>query len=72
MQTIIQNMLGLATLEHQQQLNQVSTVNLNALIQTQIKHLSQNTHALQASIHAACSADINIQADSFLTRPSHR
>ena len=40
-QTIIQNMLGLATLEHQQQLNQVSNVNLNALIQTQIKHLSQ-------------------------------
>jgi two-component system, OmpR family, sensor histidine kinase CreC len=65
-QTIIQNMLGLATLEHQQQLSQVSNVNLSALIQTQIAHLSQKTHALQASIHAACSLAIVLQADSFL------
>ncbi len=65
-QTIIQNMLGLATLEHQQQLSQVSTVNLNELIQTQIAHLSQKTHAMQANIHAACSPAITLQADSFL------
>ncbi|MBC7755946.1 MAG: two-component system sensor histidine kinase CreC [Bdellovibrio sp.] len=65
-QTIIQNMLGLATLEHQQQLQQVTSVNLSALIQTQIKHLSQKTHALQASIDAACSPSLTIQADSFL------
>ena len=65
-QTIIQNMLGLATLEHQQQLSQVSDVNLNDLIQTQIKHLSQKTHALQASIKAACRASLIIKADSFL------
>jgi two-component system, OmpR family, sensor histidine kinase CreC len=65
-QTIIQNMLGLATLEHQQQLSQVSNVNVSALIQTQIAHLSQKTHALQASIHAACSPAIILQADEFL------
>jgi two-component system, OmpR family, sensor histidine kinase CreC len=65
-QTIIQNMLGLATLEHQQQLSQVSNVNLSALIHTQIAHLSQKTRALQASIHAACSPAIVLQADSFL------
>ncbi len=65
-QTIIQNMLGLATLEHQQQLQQVAAVNVNDLIQTQIKHLNQKTHALQANIHAACSASLEIQADSFL------
>ncbi len=65
-QTIIQNMLGLASLEHQQQLNQVSTVNLNALIQTQIKHLAQKIHALQASINEACRADLFLKADSFL------
>ena len=65
-QTIIQNMLGLATMEHQQQLNQVSKVNLNALIQTQIKHLSQKTHVLQASIYVACSPAIILQADEFL------
>jgi two-component system, OmpR family, sensor histidine kinase CreC len=56
----------LATLEHQQQLSQVSNVNLSTLIQTQIAHLSQKTHALQASIHAACSPAIILQADEFL------
>ena len=65
-QTIIQNMLGLASLEHQQQLQQVSNVNLNALIQTQIVHLNQKTHALQASISAVCRPTLQIQADSFL------
>ena len=65
-QTIIQNMLGLATLEHQQQLSQVSKVNLNALIQAQITHLSQKAHALGATIHAACSPVIILQADEFL------
>lgn len=65
-QIIIQNMLGLATLEHQQQLQQVSNVNLNDLIQTQIAHLKQKTHALQTSIHAACRASIILKADGFL------
>ena len=65
-QTIIQNMLGLASLEHQQQLNQVVNVNLSDLIQTQIKHLAEKSHALQANIHAACSPTIILQADSFL------
>lgn len=65
-QTIIQNMLGLASLEHQQQLEQVSNVNLHDLIQIQINHLSQKTHALGSNIHAACRADIFIRADSFL------
>jgi two-component system sensor histidine kinase CreC len=65
-QTIIQNMLGLATLEHQQQLQQVSNVNLNELIQTQIKHLDQKIRALQVNIHAACRASLEIPADSFL------
>lgn len=65
-QTIIQNMLGLAALEHQQQLTHLSDVNLNDLIQTQIAHLSQKTHVLQASIHAACRVPFQIRADSFL------
>ena len=65
-QTIIQNMLGLATIEHQQQLNLVVNVNLNDLIQTQIKHLAEKSHALQANIHAACRPTIILQADSFL------
>jgi len=58
--------LGLASLEHQQQLQQVSNVNVDALIQTQINHLSEKTHALQTNIHAACRADVFVKADSFL------
>jgi two-component system sensor histidine kinase CreC len=65
-QTIIQNMLGLAALEHQQQLQQVANVNLNDLIQMQIAHLSEKTHTLQTSIHAACRASLQIRADGFL------
>ena len=65
-QTIIQNMLGLASLEHQQQLQHLTSVNLNALIQTQIAHLGQKAHALQTNIHAVCSPAIILQADSFL------
>lgn len=66
LQNMIQNMLGLASLEHQQQLSQTSSLNLHALIQTQINHLSQKTHALQANIHEVCSASLIMQADAFL------
>jgi two-component system, OmpR family, sensor histidine kinase CreC len=65
-QTIIQNMLGLASLEHQQKLQQVSDVNLNDLIETQINHLREKSNALGVNIHAACRASLLIQADSFL------
>ncbi len=66
MQTIIQNMLGLASLEHQQQLNQVSNVNLHDLINTQISHLHEKANALKATWILDCRADALIQADSFL------
>ncbi|MDP1658174.1 MAG: two-component system sensor histidine kinase CreC [Methylotenera sp.] len=65
-QTIIQNMLGLAALEHQQQLTHLTSVNLNDLIHTQLHHLSQKAHALQTSIHAAYSPAVSIKADGFL------
>ena len=65
-QTIIQNMLGLASLEHQQQLQQMSDVNLHDLIQAQIAHLTEKTYTLEVNIHKACRADIVISADSFL------
>ncbi len=65
-QTIIQNMLGLASLEHQQQFSQVSDVNLHDLIQTQIKHLAEKAQALQVNISAACRKDIFIKSDGFL------
>lgn len=65
-QTIIQNMLGLASLEHQQQLQKVSSVNLGDLIQTQITHLNQKSHNLQANIQMVCRTSLFINADSFL------
>ena len=65
-QTIIQNMLGLASLEHQQQLQQLSSVNLHDLINMQVSHLREKIDALQANIHAACRASLIIQADTFL------
>jgi two-component system, OmpR family, sensor histidine kinase CreC len=65
-ESIIQNMLGLARLEHLQQLQQVSNVNINEIIQTQISHLSQKSHALQVNIHMTCRVSLSIHADSFL------
>ncbi len=65
-QTIIQNMLGLASLEHQQKLHCVVNVCLNDLIQIQIDHLREKSNALGANINAACRASLIIQADSFL------
>ena len=79
-QTIIQNMLGLASLEHQQKLQQVSAVNLNDLINTQINHLREKCNVLQVTMVltnglAVCwpspestnpVASLMIQADSFL------
>ena len=65
-QTIIQNMLGLASLEHQQQLNHISNVNLNTLIQTQIDHLGEKSGRKKVSIHLACSPTLQIQAEPFL------
>jgi two-component system sensor histidine kinase CreC len=65
-QTIIQNMLGLASLEHQQKLQQVSSVNLYDLINTQINHLREKSNALGANIHATCKVGVLIKADSFL------
>ena len=65
-QTIIQNMLGLASLEHQQTLQKVAPTNLLELIELQIKHLREKIDALGTNIHAACKADVLIKADSFL------
>ncbi len=64
-QTIIQNMLGLASLEHQQQLQQVSHVNLDELVQTQIGLLASKAaqHNIQFKTE---KSDIAMPADSFL------
>jgi len=65
-QTIIQNMLGLATLEHQQQLQHVTIVNLNTLLQTQISHLANKANSHHVLFNFSPINAIEIQADTFL------
>jgi two-component system, OmpR family, sensor histidine kinase CreC len=65
-QTIIQNMLGLATLEHQQQLQHLTTVNFSDLVQTQIMHLAGKANQNKVQIKFSPIHAIEIQADTFL------
>jgi len=65
-QTIIQNMLGLATLEHQQQLQHLTMINLNDLVKTQIMHLSNKSALNHVKLKFSSINAIEIQADSFL------
>lgn len=65
-QTIIQNMLGLAALEHQQQLNQRSQIELDHLINAQIDHLQSKAHTKQVKIIDETPFGITIYAEAFL------
>jgi two-component system sensor histidine kinase CreC len=65
-QTIIQNMLGLATLEHQQQLQHLTKVDLNGLVQTQITHLTNKAAQNHIQFQFMPVNTIAMQADSFL------
>lgn len=65
-QTIIQNMLGLAALEHQEQLQQTSHIHLNALIQTQLDHLASKARTMQVSLNFTHAESIHIQGEAFL------
>lgn len=65
-QTIIQNMLGLATLEHQQQLQHLTVVDLNELVQTQIAHLANKAAQQHVEIKFSPVAETQIQAEAFL------
>lgn len=65
-QTIIQNMLGLAALEHQQQLNQRSQIELDGLINAQINHLQAKAHAKQVNITHESTSGITVHAEAFL------
>ena len=65
-QTIIQNMLGLAALEHQEQLQHQTDIHLNDLVQVQIDHL--NSKATKENIHfnVAPSPPTHIKGETFL------
>lgn len=65
-QTIIQNMLGLATLEHQQQLQHLTKVNLNDLVQIQIMHLTNKALNHHVQFKFTPVEALEIQADTFL------
>ncbi len=63
--TIVQNLLGLAALEHQQTLKQTSTIELKALVQTQIEHLMVKASEANISISFE-GEDQQTQGDHFL------
>lgn len=65
-QNIIQNMLGLAALEHQQQLTHLATVNLVDLIHIQIDHLAEKSMARNVQIKLIETNPISMQAEAFL------
>ncbi len=67
LQQMIQNMLGLATMESQQRLAQTSRINIVELVQTQIRHLQDK--AASRRIQLGLQADvqnIEIQGEAFL------
>lgn len=66
LQTIIQNMLGLAALEHQQQLTHLSRINLTQLVDVQISHLMEKAQAHQVQLICEPNHPIEINAEPFL------
>lgn len=65
-QNIIQNMLGLAALEHQQQLTHLTKINLADLVNTQIKHLAEKAATRQITLHLTPAQPITLEAEAFL------
>jgi two-component system, OmpR family, sensor histidine kinase CreC len=65
-QTIIQNMLGLAAIEHQNKLQHKTDIQLNALVQAQIQHLANKAQKANVSFKFAETLPINILGDEFL------
>lgn len=65
-QTIIQNMLGLAELEHQETLQHTTDIDLNALIQTQLDLLSGKATKANIRFDFTKTAPLHLQGDTFL------
>jgi len=65
-QTIIQNMLGLAELEHQEQLQQKVTIHLNDLVQTQLDLLLNQSVQANIRFHFSQSPPMHMEGDAFL------
>lgn len=65
-QTIIQNMLGLAALEHQQQLTHLAEINLADLVRTQIAHLAIKANRRNIKFQLDTDDPVPIKAEAFL------
>jgi two-component system, OmpR family, sensor histidine kinase CreC len=65
-QTIIQNMLGLAELEHQEKLQHKTNINLKALIQTQLDLLRSKAEKNNIRYNFVKSSSVHIEGDAFL------
>lgn len=65
-QTIIQNMLGLAALEHQEQLQQKTHINLTHLVQTQLDLLNNKSAQANIRFHFTETQAVTVQGDAFL------
>lgn len=65
-QTIIQNMLGLASLEHQQQLQHSTEIHLNALIVAQIQHIQDKSSKLNIAFKFPVTLPMHMKGDAFL------
>lgn len=66
LQHMIQNMLGLAALEQQQQLTNKTQINLNSLVSQQIKGLQAKANKQNVRIQLSAAQDLGVQGDSFL------
>lgn len=65
-QTIIQNMLGLAALEHQQQLTHLTQLDLAELVRTQIAHLTEKAALRNVQIQLSEINAITMRVEAFL------
>ncbi|HNU66595.1 MAG TPA: two-component system sensor histidine kinase CreC [Methylotenera sp.] len=65
-QNIIQNMLGLAALEHQQQLTHLTHINLADLIRTQMAHLAEKSTARNVQFQLTEEHAVSLRAEAFL------
>lgn len=65
-QTIIQNMLGLASLEHQQHLTHLANINLTDLVRAQIAHLADKARQKNVQFKIIDDESIHLKAEAFL------
>ncbi len=66
LQSMIQNILGVAALEHQQQLMHSTTIDMNKLIDTQLLTIQDKANKHKIKITLAADANCKVTGDTFL------